>query len=108
MRVTPDQQSAAWSFFPLFQLSTRWQQRSQTEAAVTGLVEKTILSLLLNPQREMQLRNSHYWLFSWKLQSLLLLAFPPTCLNNLEKYVSTLYAVHLKQIYHGWKQTNKK
>lgn len=52
----------------------------------------------------MQLRNSHYWLFSWKLQSLLLLGFPPTGLNNLEKYISTLYAMHLKHMYLGWKK----
>lgn len=52
----------------------------------------------------MQLRNSHYWLFSWKLQSPLLLGFPPAGLNNLQKYVSALYAMHLKQMYLDWKK----
>lgn len=52
----------------------------------------------------MQLRNSHYWPFSWKLQSSLLLGFQPGGLNNLKKYVSALYAIHLQQMHLGWKK----
>lgn len=96
-QITPHRHLRAWKvFFSLFWLSARWQQRSQTRTASNGLVEKTVLSRLRNPQRAMQLRNSRYWLFSWKLQSPLLLAFPPAGLTNLQKYISALYAAALK------------
>lgn len=104
IQTTSNRHHRAWGAFPLFWLSARWQRWNQAERASNGLVEKTVLSLLLGPQRAMQLRNLRYWLFSWKLQGPLLSGFPPAGLSNLQKYVSALYAMHLKQMYLGWEK----